>query len=67
MRADPRHLTLPGDGGQHRHRCVAGHSGKALVQAMDQHGNGWGNGVPLNAIPPGGQQTVVITGLLPQG
>ncbi len=25
--------------------------GKALVQAMDQHGNGWGNGVPLNAIP----------------
>ncbi len=34
--------------------------GKALVQAMDQHGNGWGNGVPLNAIPPGGQQTVVI-------
>lgn len=34
--------------------------GKALVQAMDQHGNGWGNGVPLNAIPPGGHQTVMI-------
>lgn len=33
---------------------------KALVQAMDQHGNGWGNGVPLNAIPPGGSQTVMI-------
>jgi len=34
--------------------------GKAMVQAMDQHGNGWGNGVVLNAIPPGGHQTVVI-------
>lgn len=33
---------------------------KALVQAMDQHGNGWGNGVMLNAIPPGGSQTVLI-------
>lgn len=33
---------------------------KALVQAMDQHGNGWGNGVPLGAIPPGGSQTVMI-------
>jgi len=34
--------------------------GKALVQAMDQHGNGWGNGVALGAIPPGGSQTVLI-------
>jgi len=33
---------------------------RALVQAMDQHGNGWGNGVMLNAIPPGGSQTVLI-------
>ncbi len=33
---------------------------KALVQAMDQHGNGWGNGVMLNAIPPGRRQTVLI-------
>ncbi len=33
---------------------------KALVQAMDQHGNGWGNGVPLGAIPAGGSQTVLI-------
>ncbi|HPD57928.1 MAG TPA: CARDB domain-containing protein [Smithellaceae bacterium] len=34
--------------------------GKALVQAMDQHGNGWGNGVPLPAIPPGGTHTATI-------
>lgn len=33
---------------------------KALVQAVDQHGNGWGNGVMLGAIPPGGSQTVLI-------
>lgn len=33
---------------------------KALVQAMDEHGNGWGNGVVLGAIPPGGSQTVLI-------
>lgn len=33
---------------------------KALVQAMDTHGNGWGNGVGLPSIPPGGQVTVVI-------
>jgi len=33
---------------------------KALVQAMDQHGNGWGNGVMLGAISPGGSQTVMI-------
>jgi len=33
---------------------------KALVQAMDQHGNGWGNGVVLGAIAPGGKQTVQI-------
>jgi hypothetical protein len=35
-------------------------AGKALVQAMDQHGNGWGNGAMLGAIPPGGSQTVDI-------
>lgn len=34
--------------------------GKALVQAMDQHGNGWGNGAMLPAIPPGGNHTVNI-------
>ncbi|HES59463.1 MAG TPA: hypothetical protein ENO18_03440 [Caldithrix sp.] len=34
--------------------------GKALVQAMDQHGNGWGNGVPLPSIPPGRSHTVNI-------
>lgn len=33
---------------------------KALVQAMDQHGNGWGNGAILGAIPAGGSQTVLI-------
>lgn len=33
---------------------------KALVQTMDQHGNGWGNGVPVGAIPPGGSQTVMV-------
>jgi len=33
---------------------------KAMVQALDQHGNGWGNGVELPAIPPGGSHTVLI-------
>jgi hypothetical protein len=31
-----------------------------LVQTMDQHGNGWGNGVELDSIPPGGSQAVLI-------
>src|SRR5437867_1389816 len=33
---------------------------KALVQAMAQDKAGWGNGVFLNALPPGGSQTVDI-------
>ncbi len=33
---------------------------KAVVQVVDLHGTGWGNTVGLNAIPPGGKQTVVI-------
>lgn len=35
-------------------------TGKAMVQVMDQHGNGWGNGVPLGSIPPGGSVTASI-------
>ncbi len=33
---------------------------KALVQAMDQHGNGWGQGKVLGSISPGGSITVLI-------
>ncbi len=33
---------------------------KTLVQVMDMHGNGWGNGATLNSLPPGGTQTVLI-------
>ncbi len=33
---------------------------KVMVQVMDMHGSGWGNGTGLNSIPPGGSQTVVI-------
>lgn len=33
---------------------------RALVQVMDQHGNGWGNGAALPAIPPGGTVSVRI-------
>ena len=35
-------------------------AGKALVQTMDQHGNGWGNGAIVGAIPAGGSQTVLV-------
>jgi hypothetical protein len=33
---------------------------KTLVQVMDMHGSGWGNGATLSSIPPGGTQTVLI-------
>ncbi|HMK56268.1 MAG TPA: CARDB domain-containing protein [Dissulfurispiraceae bacterium] len=33
---------------------------KAVLQVLDLHGNSWGNAVGLNAIAPGGSQTVVI-------
>ena len=33
---------------------------KTLVQVMDMQGSGWGNGVTLSSIPPGGTQTVSI-------
>ena len=33
---------------------------KPVVHVMDLHGNNWGNSAGLNAIPPGGEQTVVI-------
>ena len=33
---------------------------KTLVQVMDLHGTGWGNGAGLNSIPPGGRQMVSI-------
>jgi hypothetical protein len=32
----------------------------ALVQVRDQHGNNWGNGAKLGAIPAGGSQTVDV-------
>ncbi len=33
---------------------------KSVVHVMDLHGNNWGNSAGLNAIPAGGEQTVVI-------
>jgi hypothetical protein len=33
---------------------------KPIVHVMDLHGNNWGNSAGLNAIPPGGEQAVVI-------
>jgi hypothetical protein len=34
---------------------------KALVQTLDQHGNGWGNGAIVGAIPAGGSETVLVS------
>lgn len=35
-------------------------TGQALVQVMDQHPLGWGNGALLGSIPPGGTQSVLV-------